>query len=654
MLIPALILAAVYVFQLLSNYTDLVSNWFPPSGVVVDGLSDNFTGQANGGLTLEEIHEMRDDDNRPVTEDVFKTFYVTETAHYVIVHREVIKVNEISVYPNLLFIKTNKGLIWDGAIKVTAEVPVSWWTAKHNFDKMKVNLNFDLNVQNKLETIDWWEHIKGFGALFYASINADSENVVTFSDFKTSFAKNFWGANAVAALINRDRETALLQNKIRKYLFDNVIEKYFQNFTDLDTHATVELIHGRNEVENLEILNSYVTYIWSQSKTADKSANSTVVDLSHYFDCYIPVALQNNYPIPSELQEQHNGREYYAMYFNKVFGNVYYSYSNNNIKRDNGKATDNASEHFVAPQPEAEEIKKYSKLEIKLNNTNNADLSNLSEIVTIQIGTNLVNFNSVFETKHIAVLTGVELNYNISSENLIFETISGKITVNTTFATKVFNFSYYENQVPVLISLNNLSSVDLGEIDLSVSPVLIVLSNSENTYQFNFNSNVLLNEQMTRLVYLETYNYTILSNQLIFATNSGVLEISASNRIFVFNFAVPQSQPYVAILSDTIFSAPNSNALFFNYTNNTAVNVVSIKLTVYNLELDTVYISNKELVYSAGVYSTTILPTSGLMQGVKYSFQIQVLYENKQITSNILEAFWSYDGRVFDLKINNK
>lgn len=637
-----------------------VDSWFPQSLSIIDRkVEESLPAQANGGLTPEEVKKMREDDNRPYADDVIRDFYVYEMDNYVLLYRKAVSVTGVDKYPNLLFLKTSRGLIYEGTMGISADIPVNWWSGKHNFDKGKLNLNMNM--------VDYrTDFNKGF-KLFFNSLSwpfnagnsSSKENVVTFSDFNSNFASNFFNVNGVAYLTTHKNETARLRNWTIDKLSSELTQPYFMQLTDNLTTGYVHLIGGETLQENTELLNSYATHLYLSSKTADKSDNNVIVDLKNYFSYYIDNDKQVNYPIDTTKQEEYNGKTHYAMYLSNVVANVQYSYLSTKIDRDIEKSKSNSGGQFVAPLPE--ETIDYTLVTYKLNAKEGTDLngSDLStNPVIIYLNDKRVVFNtneSINKAKTIAVESNVNVDYEITSYDLMFDTYNGNFMPLGNFMNFTLDYYFNAGLIPVNISLNNLSSVDLTEVNLSNSPVLIVLSNENNTYQFNFNSNVLINEEILRLIPSGSYNYTILSNQLLFSNYSGELYVSSNNRNFVFNYGVPQSLPYFAVLGNTIFTPPSTNALYVNFTNNTNVNLSMVTLTVYSVDLDVVFVKEKSLyIYETGDGLSVTILNNELQHGHEYSFQLQLKYGDKSLTTNLLTAYWSSNGRVFDLKLNNK
>lgn len=552
LILIAIALIAIFSFGIISTIAfkmpEVMAWMFPESSVVRDSLDDNIPGAANGGLTIEEIEQFREIDTKPYADDVFRNFYIKELPNYVVVYREIVQPNGAKIYPNLLFVKQVRNgetvLIWDGAVGVKAKVPFkNWWDqlrGVHNFSAAKVELSLNLESGYNRNDPAWWQNIYGIAALFKLNLINTTENVVTFSDFKVHFAENFWNTNAIAALAQKNTEEDKLYNFIRNYLIQNVMFPNFMHLTDKLEGGTVELIHGSdnnpNAPENLQILSSYVTHLWNQSKTSDKSDNNALVDLSNYFDTYINEDLQANYPMSEELTQQF-GFENYRIYENTVYANTFYTYENTKISRDTNKIKDNTAPFVIAPTPEV--TKEYAMLEVKLNNTNNADLSTYTGTVKIMIDGRQLIFNKLSDIRAVGLEKNKEVSYNIESNNLIFEAISGKITVQTN-SVKLFNYEYYKGQTPVSVRLNNLSGLNTSQVNLSLNPVVIIFAgkNNEGTYQFIFNDNSKLNATINTMLKNGIYDYTILSDQLIFANTNGERTVNANSRNFIFNYGI--------------------------------------------------------------------------------------------------------------------
>lgn len=649
------------------------SSWWPFQIQAIEqvSLDNGLKGKTNGGFTFEELEKFREDEQLPYYDDVFKDFYVKETEDYVVLFRKVEKevtlpltniVTKLNTYPNLSFIKTSNGLIWDGAWGIKTDVPVNWATGVHDFSKAETTLNVGMNSYGTSDSFDLGSFIpfSSFRTNYY-------ENIVTFSDFRTSFAPDYWDSAFWNSWF-KENETNKLYNYIHTYLYENVIDKYFLDITDLLPEAQIEFFTGVENVNNSALIlgkiNSFATYLWNNSKTEDKIDNNSLLDISDYYINIIPEDLQENYPIPQEKLAEYGDVEFYPTYISKIFANVQYSYDSVTIIRNNEEAQEKVKYYSVEPTPEV--TTEYAQLQVTLNNAENSNLSDLDlsvNPVIITFGDKTLKFNDKTKlTKSIALEMNIELFYTIDSSNLIFDVYSGTITLENKNSTKTFDFEYTSGFIPTSISLTAISSSGQEYINLADFPVTIVFTGNdgEGTYEFVFDNNSKLNIDITKYVKIGSYTYSILSEQLIFGSTSGNIEITSTERRFIFTYAVDTMVGTTLNLdleystrdlnpdylwSDIVFSIVNQSIVFSQIGGN-----FDMVLKIYDLEdyelINRSYEMNIENYVSSGL---AIVSNGVLINGQNYVAQMLIIsVEDSSIfyVSNLVE--FTFDSSMIN------
>ena len=192
-----------------------------------------------------------------------------------------------------------------------------------------------------------------------------------------------------------------------------------------------------------------------------------------------------------------------------------------------------------------------------------------------------------------------------------------------------FDYYYLDNYTVASVGLNPIGTIDKSVINLADNPVKIILSNDTQTYQFLFNDNSLLDSYQSMLVEMGDYNYTILSKQLIFASVTGKLTITTTDKIMLFNYALGADDPLSFSLS--LQNNGSSNNYFQLYSDSSNVALIretlsSAKVYVVNY---VIYDEDGKLVESfththsvTGTCSDSWYATN-LIAGQKYTLQLR-------------------------------
>ena len=153
-------------------------------------------------------------------------------------------------------------------------------------------------------------------------------------------------------------------------------------------------------------------------------------------------------------------------------------------------------------------------------------------------------------------------DYYIESQALIFDNFRGSFTIKSTENNISFSYYFLDNYTIASVGLNPVGTIDKTLIDLSANPVRIILTNSNQTYQFVFDDNSLLDGYKSSLVEMGTYDYTILSDQLIFAQVTGSLTITSTDKTMLFNYALASQQA----LNFAITLLPSTSTSSYDFT----------------------------------------------------------------------------------------
>lgn len=551
-------------------------------------LQNGLKALTNGGLTPQEFEKQRQDENAPYSGDEVKNFYIRETDKYVIFYRQA-DLNGSTIYPNISFVKTDKGLIWDGAWGVKVKLHTNWLTGYHDFNNPTWELNLINNGFSYSNKSTWW---KAFATLNIFGFATREENIVTFSDFNEAFCSDFYNCNGIANLLmNRRNEINRLQNITREYLLKNILIPYFEM---LDENIEFEM--GNNDSETLSKLNACFTYLWNNSKTEDLTEKETIVDVSKYYGKIIPEEERTKYPIPEDKQEEYGNKKYYSAYYCKIYADCYYSYhSDVKVDRDNNKIKDYVKDYGVDEVPE-NQTKNYSQLIIKFKNKDNSDLIGL-DLKESPVKFNINGITLIFDNlkdlengKSIVVDSGSILAYTINSDGLVFDSYSGTLTANHSKVETYFKYSYMSGYVAVSITLQPLASFDYSNLDLTKKPYIMSFYPNDDlsaSIRFVFDSNSKLNETITQYMKVGSYGLFVTGHDNIrvdFSSVSDGVIVTPENRKFVFTYYLENHSG--KLVPDVFVSKmQNENG---EYVKTTTPNDIRYSCSLNNIDLTSV------------------------------------------------------------------
>ena len=551
-------------------------------------LQNGLKALTNGGLTPQEFEKQRQDENAPYSGDEVKNFYIRETDKYVIFYRQA-DLNGSTIYPNISFVKTDKGLIWDGAWGVKVKLHTNWLTGYHDFNNPTWELNLINNGFSYSNKSTWW---KAFATLNIFGFATREENIVTFSDFNEAFCSDFYNCNGIANLLmNRRNEINRLQKITHEYLLKNILIPYFEM---LDENIEFEM--GNNDSETLSKLNACFTYLWNNSKTEDFTEKETIVDVSKYYGKIIPEEERTKYPIPEDKQEEYGNKKYYSAYYCKIYADCYYSYhSDVKVDRDNNKIKDYVKDYGVDEVPE-NQTKNYSQLIIKFKNKDNSDLIGL-DLKESPVKFNINGITLIFDNlkdlengKSIVVDSGSILAYTINSDGLVFDSYSGTLTANHSKVETYFKYSYMSGYVAVSITLQPLASFDYSNLDLTKNPYIMSFYSNDDlsaSIQFVFDSNSKLNETITQYMKVGSYGLLVTGQDDIrvdFSSVSDGIIVTPENRKFVFTYYLENHSG--KLVPDVFVSKmQNENG---EYVKTTTPNDIRYSCSLNNIDLTSV------------------------------------------------------------------
>ena len=518
---------------------------------ITSTIEDNWKN-TNGGFTFEQIQIAQDDNECPSYTDQIIDLKCYDYGSYV-----VFGFNDGGTYQNAVFYKSSDGLILDGIMNMHAEMTgIKWFLAYDtNSFKWVDGRNKEPNYTVSQNWLVWQKH---------DNLLSVSRQTPDFLVWQYTFRTN--------------------KDNAYNYALSNVATLTGQNITShFIKFGDIELI-GTGATGYIKI-NSFYNYLYEQIKGQSYNTNK-LIDASSCLCVPIPTALQPNYPISPSKQTEYDGAEFYGVYRCNIAVDLNYvkgSTTLNSTTKNEDYVDTLKKDDDYKDQVEVEEVQagySYAKLKLNFTDTNNSDMSKIDLMmspITISLTCQDVNLTKTVVIDSIDKLkNGVEVlvnkdatwNYLIDSEALIFDNFRGSFTIRDDSSTITFPYYYLDNFTVASVGLNPIGTIDTSLIDLATNPVRIILSNDKNTYQFVFSSNSDLNAYKSTLVEMGTYDYTILSEQLIFASVTGTLTINSTDKVMLFNYALGADDPLTFDIDVTTNGTTNNRFSLYSETSN--------------------------------------------------------------------------------------
>lgn len=579
---------------------------------ITSTIEDNWKN-TNGGFTFEQIQIAQDDNECPSHTDQIIDLKCYDYGSYV-----VFGFNDGGTYQNAVFYKSSDGLILDGIMNMHAEMTGVKWFLAYQEDSFKWvdGRDKEPNYTISQNWIVWQKH---------DNLLSVSRQTPDFLVWQYTFRTN--------------------KNEAYSYALSNVATLTAQNITShFIKFGDVELI-GTGATGYTKI-NSFYNYLYEQIK-GEQYNTTKLIDASSCMCVPIPTNLQPNYPISPSKQAEYDGAEFYGVYRCNIAVDLNYVKGNttlNSTTKNEDYVDTLKKDDDYKDKVEVEEVQpgySYSKLKVNFIDTNNSDLSKIDLMmspITISFTCQDADLTKTVVIDSVDKLnSGVEIlvnkdatwNYLIDSEALIFDNFRGSFTVKDDTSTITFPYYYLDNYTIASVGLNPIGTVDVGLIDLATNPVRIILSNDKNTYQFVFSSNSDLNAYKSTLVEMGTYDYTILSEQLIFASVTGQLTINSTDKVMLFNYALGADDPLTFDIEVTTNGTTNNRFSLYSETSNVTLIRETLSSAKVYLVTCVIYDKDGKLMETfdhthqvTGACSDT-WTASNLVSGEEYTLQLR-------------------------------
>lgn len=516
-----LIVAVLFIVNMFVSFFDRLGYWkkifkTPTANVDAgDGINKNY----NGGLTREEFDKEQSDPNCPTLDDVYDDLHIIDTDSLVCFYREIQTENK-TIYPNILFIKTDNGLIYNGATNMVGTsvhyaFGITSFSVYQNFDKVP-----ELKYDNK------------FLSGFYSK---SATGICLFDSGNYNFIRLTGNQFFMGSLVSKLWSNSNAMNSTRDYINKEIVNKYFLKFYN----DNVEIFMQSEKTISADF-NAFYNYVYQSALKYDYGKyNQGVCSV----DVSAPLTI---YPIPEEEQSKYpmsNGDNFHC-YKVKTYLNCHYE------KLDFENPIE-VPEDNIEDEPIAdcfEEPKAYSTLNITLKTDSNYSKDYLKIVVknspvvitftdskgnlakTVTINEN--NFDFPY-TKLSCALDNGKYTYKIVSNDLAFSSNTGSITIDGS-SSVVFNYSYSDTtKVSVSLKASN-SDFDYSTLKFD-SPIILNFKSDKKTYSFSFKSLADLMGKQVQNLTRGSYIVSLITNNSIYMNDVDVI-VSATNNVFEFSF----------------------------------------------------------------------------------------------------------------------
>ena len=498
----------------------------------IDTIKDKWQN-TNGGFTFEQIKKTQEDDTAPTCDDKILQIECCDFGSYV-----VFGYKSGDVYQNALFYKSPNGLIVDGMIHMRAQIDHKWKFLAY-----------------------WWYDIPTFRWVDFRDYNIDYvDNIFHVSNYislSSQDASSFLHRYSFPNVHEWDKASAYAM-KQAAILTGNNITSYFVKFDDVELIGTANTGYAK--------INSFYNYLYEQIQGTQYNSTK-LIDANSVLCVPIAESLQSKYPIPASKKAEYGDKEFYGVYKCNVAVELKYLKASSTItESDKNKEffEDLNNDNRYKDKVKVEEVvatNNYSKLNLSFKDTGNSDLTNLNLLTspvtiiftdTVSNATKKVVVDSVAKLNNgvnVLLEKNTNIRYEIRSNGLVFDDHDGTFKLTDSANSLTFNYYYINNFVSASFGLNPIGTVDMSKIDLSINPVKIILKNEKHTYTFIFDDNSKFETKISQMVELGEYEYAILSDTLVFASTSGKLTITTTDRDMLFNCAMVDSSVHSFALS---------------------------------------------------------------------------------------------------------
>lgn len=577
--IVVIILLFAFIFNIISASTNFIRNLFkvPIANIDAnDGIDINY----NGGMTKEEINKEKNDANCPTKDDMYDSLNIIELDNIVCFYREIKLEDGTTIYPNLLFVKTDKGLIYNGATNIDATL-TSYVFGISKFD-IKQNYT-ELPTFYHVSKERWY--------------TGSCSNIVLYDSGDCVFVK-LNGVPLITGLV-KALDNKSLMSSARNYINKEIYNKYFLKFCN----DNIEIIMDNSSKDSAYAdLNGFYDFVYRSAISYDYGKDDKGKALNKGL-CTVDVSKLTVYPIPATEQKNYpNGSDDYFHIFNtKVYLNIKYEKMEQEcpikVKEDNlDEKVDKKDEAIITTstvsvnfEPKNSTLDKKKIQQIVKDHPITISFYKDGKIVKKAVATDTAFTLTDFKTT--VGLENGKYTYTINSSQILFDSYSGSVNIKSSCSMNL-KYDYKDGYVLATVGIEPASNdIDLSSLDLANNPIKIVL-NSKNgeTIQFIFDDNSKIGSQ-SQLLKVGKYTLTILSEKAIFSTLSAEIEITPQSRVFKYKFVLKQNASDLNFSVNVSEQSGTTGKLYLK-ADTSSVNVLQSKLKETNYLVSLIIFDN--------------------------------------------------------------
>lgn len=505
-----------------------VASWFDSTPIIIDPYK-NATSNVIP-YTKEEVEEQITNPDCPNMGDITDKIYIQEYNDVVVFYKETKDQDNKTFYPNLLFLKTEQGLIYNGCTNIHAEANI--WFGSENSFTWQPNFYEKPYIRNDI------------------NLNSHYANYVIYSSgYSDTFVK-------YSGLFNGGFHEKYL-NRARDYINENIFPHFLSFYNN-----NVKI--WQNNGSELADFNAFYDYIYRSYKAGAMSGTVELKSPDFVF-FQIPEEEQSKYPMNDEQNFE---------FYNLKFFLQYFATTDNRFLINSGWKDDiDANVEVIDTKKIDEEPTTIPTVVLNLSDGYKldydgsvADFANtLSEFyehlkqrakvlkenpVSFKFLQNDIVIKEIVFDGLEDLYSGIPLNlkqgkynYTITSEAFIFESTFGILNIKDN-ANISYKYSYLEDSVIVNIFLKPISSGD-AEIIVSNKPVLFTFINKDTKENFSliFKNTVPGTDKI--ILPFGSYDYIISSELVNFSPKNGEITVSATNHSFIFEYFVSSSSGFL-------------------------------------------------------------------------------------------------------------
>lgn len=493
--------------------------------IIEDTIADGWVNPA-GGFDPDEIETSLTDSNCPTADDQIINLKCFDFGSLVCFSYLKNGLNE-----NVIFLKTDKGLIVDGLFNMYAKYD-DYFSLFNPFLSWVYDIDSFKWINSKNSAIAYNKHDR--------KLVSDYDNLISASNMainpKTGKQSASFLINYGLFHSNTKKATEYAVKKACQLIGSNVLDNFVR-------FNSIELISSSDNAP--VVVNSFYNFLYEQIKFEEYNTTK-IIDGTSSLCLPIPFEEQHLYPIPEDKKSLYNNKDFYGVY--KCNIGVELQYLRGNTLKETTDKVDGYKEEIIDDITITTITPKnnFSKLKLNFNNTSNIAIDShdfKKYPVEILLSSRSINgyksitidsLNKFNKGVEILLNKNIEWSYSIKVSGINFETNQGNFKLVDDLSQITFNYSYSNDIVSVTLHFEISEDIDETLCDLKKYPLTINLSNSDYSKSLIIDYGVLTNSTYCQFfVPFGTYHFEINSNVLNFDNSSGELTVLIDSE-FVF------------------------------------------------------------------------------------------------------------------------